>query len=142
MKRTNNPVLDALREWPGLRGQSDDKVAELSQLLDLVELEAGRVLMHEGDVGREVFMIVDGAVDITVGDERVATLGPGHFVGEMALLEHDVRSATARTIVPTRALVAASREFYSLIREPAIAANIAVDLAHRVRRLESAPTLA
>lgn len=60
----------------------------------------GEVLFVEGDIGRALFIIESGRVELTKTDpdgkpQRIVVLGPGDFFGEMALLEQLPRSATA-----------------------------------------------
>ena len=55
---------------------------------------AGDVVIREGDPGEEFFLVSDGAVDVVRQDREVATLGPGDFFGESALIGGDPRNAT------------------------------------------------
>ncbi len=55
---------------------------------------AGDVVIREGDPGEEFFLVSDGAVDVVRQDREVATLGPGDFFGETALISGDPRNAT------------------------------------------------
>ena len=61
-----------------------------------VDLPAGEFLTHEGRVARDLFLIYRGGVTVEVGDAPIAHLGPGRFVGEIALLTGSVASATTR----------------------------------------------
>ena len=58
------------------------------------DLEAGKVLVREGDFSYEFMAIEDGTAEVTRGGEHVADLGPGDFFGEMGLLEKTLRNAT------------------------------------------------
>jgi hypothetical protein len=60
-------------------------------------LDAGATLVEQGDTGNELFLLLDGMLDVVVDGEVVAELGPGSIVGERALLEDGVRTATLRT---------------------------------------------
>jgi CRP-like cAMP-binding protein len=93
--------------------------------------------MRAGEHGQEAFMILDGAVEVEVGGKVVATLGPDRFVGEMALLENDVRTATATVVKPTKTLVLSRRAFQAVVSRPWVATHIATDLARKVRTLEA-----
>ncbi|MCC6627161.1 MAG: cyclic nucleotide-binding domain-containing protein [Chloroflexi bacterium] len=61
--------------------------------------EAGATIMRQGEPGSSAYVVVDGVADVLVGETRVATVGPGGIVGEMAVLTGQPRSATviART---------------------------------------------
>ena len=139
-KHAEIPQLTALREWPGLSGCSEAELRALSKLVDEISFPAGRVLMRAGQPGQEAFMILEGAVEVEIDGKVVATLGPGRFVGEMALLENDVRTATVTTVEPTRTLVLTRRAFSEVVSKPYVASRMAAELARRVRRLEGGPT--
>src|SRR5687767_4423214 len=89
-----------LRSTLGFSGASDRELLQLSSLFDEVELDAGDVLIREGDPGRELFLIVDGEVAVSLESHALATAGPGEFVGEMTLFERAPRSATVTALTP------------------------------------------
>src|SRR5215210_5767351 len=67
--------------------------------------DAGEELIKQGDEGRELFLILDGIVDVEVDGEEVAELGPGAVLGEMALLEGGERQASVFATTPVRVVV-------------------------------------
>jgi hypothetical protein len=67
--------------------------------------DAGESLMKQGEEGRELFLILDGIVDIEVDGDEVAEIGPGAMLGEMALLGDGTRTATVWATTPVRAVV-------------------------------------
>jgi CRP-like cAMP-binding protein len=79
----------------------------------------GTVLFREGDPGSEMFVLQRGRVDISkkVGDAEtiLSTLGPGEFFGEMAILSHRPRSATATVVEDSRILVFDTQTFETMI---------------------------
>ena len=100
-------------------------------------MPAGKVLMREGDAGREFFVLVTGTVVIDRGGTRVRTLESGDFFGEIALLAEGPRTATATTEGPATLLVLGHREFHSLMdKYPAIRTCVLDALAKRIRNLE------
>jgi NADH dehydrogenase len=64
--------------------------------------EAGQTIIHEGDVGRAMYILQSGTVEVVSGRgesaERVATLGPGEHFGEIAVLKDTKRTATVRAL--------------------------------------------
>lgn len=101
------------------------------------EYQAGDVLFNEGESGEVMFVIQSGAVRITkeiAGEQKVlAVLGPGEFVGEMAILNSKPRAATATVIEPTRCLVIEARMLESMVsRNSEIAIRLIKKLAKRV----------
>lgn len=71
-------------------------------------LEAGDTLVQEGDDGDDVFLLLDGMLEVEVGGEVVGEVGPGMFVGERALLEGGARTATLRAITPAKVVFLAA----------------------------------
>jgi CRP/FNR family cyclic AMP-dependent transcriptional regulator len=113
-------------------------LAEIAALVDEVDVAAGTVLTREGRSGGEFFVIVDGAIAVERGGTVVRTLGPGEFLGEIALVDGGPRTATATATVPTRLLVLAHREFHSLMdRFPEVRMAVLQALAERVRALDA-----
>ncbi len=68
-------------------------------------LKPGEALVEQGDEGRELFLLLDGIVDVEVDGEEVAELGPGTLLGEMALLEGGKRTASVYATTAARVVV-------------------------------------
>jgi Cyclic nucleotide-binding domain len=73
--------------------------------LERRKIKEGDALMREGEEGGELFLLLDGVVDIEVGGEPVAEIGPGALLGERALLEGGKRTATVVAKTPVRVAV-------------------------------------
>jgi CRP/FNR family cyclic AMP-dependent transcriptional regulator len=100
--------------------------------------EPGRVLTDQGGAGREAFVILNGTAAVKRSNRKIATLGPGDCVGELALLDRGPRTATVVTETPVRALVLGNREFNALLDEvPGLSHKLLAALATRVRELDS-----
>ena len=129
--------LAMLAKVPLLAGLSQKDLVAVGSLSDEVDLPAGHVLMREGGSGNEFYVIVDGSVEVTRGGQGLRTLGPGDFLGEIALVDRGPRTATATATTPVRALVVGVREFHSLMDAHAsIRSCVLTALAQRVRHLE------
>lgn len=107
------------------------------------EFPVDAVLFREGDEGEVMYVIRSGAVRISKtinGDERVlAVLGPGEFLGELAILNGKPRTATAIVVEPMTCLVVEARTLESMVaKNMEIALRLIKKLA---RRLASADTL-
>ncbi len=119
-----------------------DKVGlgRVAKLADEIDLPAGKQLLQQGDHPHEFFLIVDGSVRIDRDGAQINTLGPGDFLGEIALLDGGQRSATATAVTPVNLLILGQREFNSLLNEfPDIRSSVLTALAQRVRRHENTP---
>jgi Cyclic nucleotide-binding domain len=73
--------------------------------LERRNLDSGEALVHEGEEGRELFLLLDGMVDVEVNGDVVAEIGPGALLGERALLEGGKRTATLWASTPVRVAV-------------------------------------
>jgi CRP-like cAMP-binding protein len=88
---------------------------ELATLCTPVDVRAGRVLCRRGESAEECFVVVDGHADVFVDGARVASIGPGELIGEIALLaEGGRRSATVVAATDMSLLVLSRREFRGL----------------------------
>ena len=100
---------------PLFAGQTRKDRQLAAQLSTNVTMPAGAVLTREGAQGAEFFVLLDGEVDVVQGGEVIATRGPGSPLGEMALLEGGLRTATLVAKTPVSTLVSGRREFNSLL---------------------------
>jgi CRP/FNR family transcriptional regulator, cyclic AMP receptor protein len=129
--------LRLLRGVPLFANCSKASLGQIARLADEVELPAGRVLTQQGRIGNEFFVIVEGKVRVERDGRRIQTEGPGDFLGEIALIDHRPRTATATCETPCRLLVLAHREFHALLAvSPAISNAVLKALAQRLRGLE------
>ncbi|AUX21967.1 cyclic nucleotide-binding protein [Sorangium cellulosum] len=97
----------------------------------------GDVLFREGESGDVMFVIQSGAVRVSksvAGEDKVlAVLGPGEFVGEMAILNGKPRNATATVVEPSRCLVVEARTLQAMLqRNSEIALRLIKKLAKRL----------
>lgn len=69
-------------------------------------LEAGRDLTTQGEPGDELYLLLDGVLDVVVDGQALAQIGPGTLLGERALLEGGVRTSTLRAATPVKVAVA------------------------------------
>ena len=80
---------------------TDDDLGLIAEKMEERLVEPGEHLAREGASGYFFFVIFEGAVDISRSGELLATLGPGEFFGETAILETTRRTATATATSPT-----------------------------------------
>jgi len=117
---------------------SNRELSGLQRIATPLDVPAGRALTNEGDLGREFFVIVSGKAEATRGNISIATLGPGSFFGEMALLDRQPRTATVTTLEPTTVLVITAGAFNSLVESmPSVDRKMLVVLAERLRDVEA-----
>jgi CRP-like cAMP-binding protein len=135
--------VQALKGVPLFQGLSRRELVQLERVCDDLEVEPGRVLCKEGEVGREFFVLVDGTVQVTRKGRRVATLTGGDFLGEIALLTELPRTATVTAETPVRLFVLTSREFHAVLdRDRNVERKVLRALARRLAETSGDPTLA
>ena len=98
-----------LRSLPLFGQATPNELDRIATLTTAVRVEPGRVLCAEGAVGREFFVVESGEAVVSVGGTDVARLGPVIFFGEIALLGHQLRTATVTARTPMTVLVRAGR---------------------------------
>ncbi len=136
-KKRKNEALSNVMLFSGCDGKEISQIASLATEIAVPE---GKILAREGEPGREFYVILDGKADVEIGGNQVATLGPGDFFGEMALLDQGPRVATVKASTAMEVAVLDPREFVSLIEEhPAVARKVLKVMAGRLRNAEQNP---
>jgi len=131
-----DPKRDMLRRVPLFTQCKTEPLDLISRLADEVDVADGYTLMRQGDIAREFFMIIEGKVRIERDGKTLKTLGPGDYLGEVALLSESPRTATAVTEGPAKLMVITHQGFNSLIdAHPAIRASIFEGVAVYLRNL-------
>jgi CRP-like cAMP-binding protein len=106
---------------------------------DEVEVDAGYVLMKEGDIGQEAFIILSGTAVVMRNGNKIASLGRGSIFGELSLLDPGKRTATVVAETDMDLLVVTGRGLQTTIKAaPAIAVKLLRNLAARLRASEDA----
>lgn len=134
-----------LAEFSLCRGLTPDDLEALSARLARQEIPAGQVLFREGDPGDRLYLLARGAIHIMAADRhdaarlhRIVTFSPGAAFGEMAMLGHGPRSATAVADVDSIVHALTMADLAALARarphvETLILANLARHLSDRLR---------
>jgi len=103
---------------------------------EYLSFEAGDVVFREGDHGDRMFTVIEGEIDILVGDHVIDTTGPGGLLGEMAVIDTQPRSATAIARTAAKLVPIDQRRFLFLVQQtPFFAVQVMQMMAARHRRL-------
>lgn len=89
----------------------------ISATLQSMTAEAGEVIVREGGPADKFFIVVEGDVQVTRAGEQIATLGPGHFFGEMAIMRDKPRSASVTAVSPARLFAMERGTFRDLVAQ-------------------------
>ncbi len=119
-----------------------DELAALRRVTTERHFPASQEIFHEGDRGDGVYVVKEGGVEISgllnQSTRRVfSRLGPGEMFGEMAVIEHRPRSASATAVGDTTVYFIPRGELLSLIeRSPGLALNLLQEISHRLREFD------
>jgi len=132
--------LSLLRAVPLFQGLDAAQLRRLTELAAYVQASDGDVIMRQGERGDEFLVVVRGNVLVERENQRLARLGPGDFLGEIALIDGRPRTATATADGDVRLLVLDHRQFDALLDEfPGVGREVARTLVDRIRRTVTVP---
>ena len=118
-------------------GCTKDELDEIDRLTDEIRVPKGRTVIRQGDLGQEFALIVEGTADIVKDGEVVATIGPGAYFGEVALLDTITRTASVVAASDLVLEVLDRRGFNTLLDDlPRLSRSMLRGLAHRLAELE------
>ena len=112
-----NAKIELLKRVPLFERCSQRELGQIAMLADELDLPSARDLTREGASGFEFIILVEGEADVVRGARVVNELGPGDFVGEIALVSGKPRTATVRTRGPARVLVITASGFRTLMHD-------------------------
>jgi CRP/FNR family transcriptional regulator, cyclic AMP receptor protein len=136
--KMQRPTEDLLGEVTLFRDLSGRQRRRIAGLMTRLHEPAGTVLTREGARGAEFVIVLEGAVEVRRGDAVVKTLGPGDYVGEIALLGRQPRTATVVATTPVIIEVLDRREFATLLTDnPELSAELLSTMAERLAELDA-----
>jgi len=108
------------------------------QETNTLKLAPGDFLFREGDSGEEMYLLLEGEIEIFLGDFVIETAGAGMLIGEMALIEDNPRTAHAVARTACRLAKIDRRRFYFLVQQtPHFATHVMKTLADRLRHMNA-----
>jgi len=112
----------------------EEILVDVAAILEEVDVKAGDTILHKDDVGRCMYILVDGGVRIHDGDQTIAFLGAREIFGELAVLDAEPRSASVTAEVDTHLFRLDQEAFYELMADRfEVARGIIRMLCRRVR---------
>ncbi len=126
------------RNLPIFAGCDEQQLEEIDRLADEVNVEAGRTVLRQGDLGQEFALIVSGEADIVKDGAVVARIGPGDYFGEIALLDSITRTASVVAATDLVLEVIDRRGFNTLLDDlPSLSRAMLKGMAQRMAELEA-----
>jgi CRP-like cAMP-binding protein len=112
----------------------DHLLAAVARITEEVELYPDETIIHEGEVGDSLYIVVEGAVRVHSQGKTLLTLGPGAVVGELAVLDPEPRSATVTTEEDSLLFCIKKEPFDEVMADrPGIAQGVIRVLCKRIR---------
>lgn len=134
---TKSAQLEHLRRVPLFAGCSKRELQAIQKAGDEVTMTAGTLIVDQGQMGREAFVLLEGEVTVRRAGRKVTSLGPGAVVGELSLLDHGPRTASVVCDTDCHLFVLDQRHFLQVIeRNPQIATKLLGTLAGHIRQLD------
>src|SRR5579862_3928836 len=134
MRLRKDAKVELIRSVPLFSHCAKSELAALAAEADELSVPAGKNLTTEGDRGREFMVIVEGTADVKRNGRRINQLGPGSFVGEIALLTGVPRTATVTTTSDALLLVLTDRAFKRVVAQmPSVQGSVMTALAERLQ---------
>jgi CRP/FNR family transcriptional regulator, cyclic AMP receptor protein len=132
-----NSYIEHLKSVPLFSTLSNKELSAVAKAADEIDLPAGHDLCVEGDQGHEAYVLLAGQATVKRNNRKVADLGPGDIIGELALLENAPRGATVTCSTDCTVLVLDRRHFSGLVQgAPGLAFKFLQTLAGRLRELD------
>jgi CRP-like cAMP-binding protein len=104
---------------------------------DTRDVPEGTVIFEAGDLGEEMFGVIEGMVELRLSNGQAFALGPDETFGEMAMVDSSPRSATAVAVADSKLAVIDKRRFLFLVHEtPTFALQVMSSLAERLRDVQ------
>ena len=114
-------AAEKLREIGLFGGLPDTTLRELAASLEVLDLEPNAIVFHEGDAGRELYVVLEGELEVIRRSKRhrditVLVMQPGSWFGEMSMLDVMPRAATVKTTTAARLLKLTAHDLDALYR--------------------------
>ena len=127
-----------LGEVPLFRACSKQDLRRIARLADPDDVKEGETLVQEGKQGHELYVILSGEAVVIRHGRKVATLGPGEYFGELAVLHPAPRTATVKATSPMEVLIVTSNHLSLLLQDvPLVARKLLVGMAGRLQEADS-----
>ena len=125
--------IELLKRVPLFAGCSKAQLGQIARIADEIDLPAGKVLIREGETGRQFYVVVEGSVSVTRDGRKLPVRGGREFFGEIALLADSPTTATVTATSDIRALVIMRHSFRALLgASPEIQMKVLRALAERL----------
>ena len=127
---------ERLQGVPWFAACTEEQLLEMARIAERLRIQAGEVIVREGRLGRELFVILEGTARVTRDGAVVNILHAGDYFGELAAIEAVPRSATVQATTDLDVLIVGPREFESMMEIPGFRNALLSGMSRRIREAD------
>jgi CRP/FNR family transcriptional regulator, cyclic AMP receptor protein len=137
MRRNRDLYLDHLAQVPMFRACSRRELSAIARRAEDLTYLAGQVVVKEGTLGGEFFVIASGQARVSRNGKKVTDLGVGSYFGELGLLAQVPRDATVTALADLEVICISRRDFAAVLEEvPSVNRKLLTGMALRLHELD------
>jgi CRP/FNR family transcriptional regulator, cyclic AMP receptor protein len=134
----SDPAIDALASVDLFQGLTRKELTEVAGLLKPFRFRAGEALMEAGDRSGRFYLLTSGSAVVIVNGRRRLTIGPGDYVGEVAVIDEGPRTATVLAETDVETLSLASFNLRALLKTNAtLSYKLLIETCKRLRAADA-----
>lgn len=122
-----------LQGVPWFAACSEEQLRQVAGIAERLHIQAGEVILREGRLGRELFVILEGTATVTRAGRVVNVRHAGDYFGELAAIDAVPRSATVTATTDLEVLIVGPREFEAMMEIPGIRNALLTGMSQRIR---------
>jgi CRP/FNR family transcriptional regulator, cyclic AMP receptor protein len=127
---------ESLQGVPWFAACTEEQLFEMARIAERLRIQAGEVILREGRLGRELFVILEGTATVTREERVVNILHAGDYFGELAAIEAVPRSATVHASTDLDVLIVGPREFETMMEIPGFRNALLSGMSRRIREAD------
>ena len=121
---------------PWFAACTDEQLSQMARVAERLRIQSGEVILREGRLGRELFVILEGTATVTRAGRVVNILHVGDYFGELAAIESVPRSATVHATTDLDVLIVGPREFETMMDIPGFRNALLAGMSRRIREAD------
>jgi CRP/FNR family cyclic AMP-dependent transcriptional regulator len=125
-----------LQGVPWFAACTEEQLSEMARIAERLRIQAGEVILREGRLGRELFVILEGTATVTRAGHVVNILHAGDYFGELGAIEAVPRSATVQAATELDVLIVGPREFETMMEIRGFRNALLAGMSRRIREAD------